>query len=100
MSEHLVALYILLGGAAVVTGVSAVPPLTEGGLALNSPAAEQATVASAEERSFCQANTPGLNCHCFSQVSGHILSADQPQIYGYQYANKSDLARSQASKSC
>jgi len=93
------ATYVLTGSAAVLTIVVSLPVLT--GVtpaAVSTTAAHRATLD--KEYAHCQAHEDGVDCACFSQKSGHILSFETPRVFGYAYGNKTDLARGQASEAC
>ena len=49
---------------------------------------------------YCQSNLDNVNCQCFGQTAGHILSQEKPQVRGMEYADKTRLARDQAMRSC
>lgn len=49
---------------------------------------------------FCASAMSGVDCGCFSQKAGEILSTNNERVMGYSYANPIDLAISQGRKGC
>lgn len=101
-SEQAVAIYILTSGAAIVAGASTLPPLTApGGASQPFQTVEEDTESNAaQELSYCRNDPEGANCLCFATVSGHIMAVEEHRIRGYQYADKTALARNQAKRTC
>ncbi|MGP6088013.1 hypothetical protein [Antarctobacter jejuensis] len=89
----------LLVIAGLVAGVQAFPPLTEGGLA-RSVHPVVASGAAADPAAYCRENLSGVNCACFAQKAGEVLSKPYDPIQGLSYADRWDLARGQAGDSC
>ncbi len=52
------------------------------------------------EYAYCQSDMDDVNCACFSNVAGYILSEKRPDFRGTQSMNTVDLARSQATEAC
>ncbi|WP_417208123.1 hypothetical protein [Antarctobacter sp.] len=86
--------------ALLVAGVSTLPPLTEGGLPRSGPPPYGAASAPADPEAFCRATLEGVNCACFAQKAGEVMSAPHKPVQGLAYANRWDLARAQAGESC
>ena len=53
-----------------------------------------------EARAFCQGQLDGVNCGCFADKASHIMQSRKPEVAGWSYEDKWELARSQASNSC
>ena len=92
------AIYVTLGVFALVALGFTVPPLTAPGGALDKSAEHQATVQ--EEQDHCEASLDGVNCECFANTSGYIQSQESNEIFGFDYMDREELARNQASRSC
>lgn len=100
-TEITVALVTILTGGAISAGVSTFAPLSTWEV----PTEKTQTVAvrsSAFEDSLamCRAQLSGVDCGCFAQKSSEILKSDAKRSMGWSYANKWELARMQATKSC
>ncbi len=53
-----------------------------------------------QEYSYCQTNMNDVNCSCFANVAGYVLSDKSPDFRGTVSMDKVELARYQASQSC
>ncbi len=100
-SEVSIALAVLFGGGLFIAGVSRVAPLT----AWESPVptrqiSEKHEAAKDGGYAHCRAELSGVDCECFSQKASQILQEDNQQIAGWTYADKWDLAKSQATAAC
>lgn len=100
-SDYRLLAFILIGGAAIVYGVFSFPALTSGGSGTSSiiSQAEFEAVFS-QELDYCTARPDDINCQCFANVSGTILADRTPRVFGAVYADKQELARGQAERSC
>lgn len=71
-----------------------------------SPSADAASVSDQElaltqqEHAFCRENLDDVNCACFARKAGHILAQPQPELFGYTYTDRSELARGRAKHTC
>lgn len=98
LGEHAIPVYLIAGAAvALAVGSTFTPVISRGG-AVAPSAFEMANAV--QEFSFCQSSLENVNCRCFSEISGHILSQDSPDFRGTVSMDKSQLARTQASQSC
>lgn len=52
------------------------------------------------ERDYCESEVDNVNCRCFGDVSGLILSDTSPRVPRAEYAEKRELARGQAADKC
>lgn len=84
----------------LVTGVSALPPLTQS----STPLENVSPFADAPDNSgpaqFCRANMADVNCACFAQKAQEVLSHPHDPVPGLVYADRWELARGQAGPSC
>ena len=100
-SETSIALAVFFGGALIVAGASLFPPLD----AWETPQAPAesdlpAGVADDGGYAYCRKALTGVNCTCFADKAVHILSRTERQLPGWTYADRWDLARSQARNAC
>ncbi len=84
-------------GAAVTIGFTFPPLTTSTGVAVTK-AETQAKMKKA--MAYWQSSLDSVNCRCFSQKAGQVLAHDSPQVFGFNYAEQSELARDQASGAC
>lgn len=91
---------ILSTVAVLVAGVSTLPPLTQGGLPRGGTPVVNAASAPADPAAFCRETLDGVNCACFAKKAGEVMSAPHDPVPGLAYADRWDLARSQAGDSC
>ncbi|WP_299409202.1 hypothetical protein [uncultured Roseobacter sp.] len=96
--ESAFSLYVAAGIACVVVVGFLFPPLTTRGPAVEADAAYQTHVIG--ELAYCRSNRSDVNCACFARKAGHIMSFEGPQVRGFVYADRSELARGQAGNSC
>lgn len=91
----------VFGGAAIVFGVFSFPALTSGGGG-NASVVSQAEFEAVfnQELTYCLEKPKDINCQCFANKSGTILADKSPRVFGAVYADKQELARSQAERSC
>ncbi|MFT6022326.1 MAG: hypothetical protein ACI9PY_000435 [Ascidiaceihabitans sp.] len=101
LKEFRMVLYLILGGSAVLYAVFSMPALTNGGTS-NSLGVSQAEFDTAvtQELAFCQNQPDDINCPCFANLSGTILTDKEPRVRGAIYADKLELARGQAAATC
>lgn len=85
----------------LVFGVSFFPPLTSGGNAAGS-GVSQAEYEEIEnqELAYCENSGYGVDCECFAEISGHILSQQNTRVPFTVYPDRTVLARHQASSEC
>lgn len=95
------ALVALLVLPAIIYLIFMMPPLTSGGGG-PLPGVSQAELEQAvnAEYAYCRASDTNVDCACFAQKSGVILSSNGPRVQGLVYAEKRDLARGQAEDGC
>jgi hypothetical protein len=96
--EYSAAIFAFIGVVLVLALGFSLPPLVarEGQFALRT---EDQNVAK-EELAYCRSNVSDVNCKCFARKSAQILVQDQPDVRGFVYADRLDLARGQASHTC
>lgn len=100
-SDYRLLICLVFGGAAIVYGVFSFPALTSGGSGSSSsitPAEFEAVFN--QEMDHCLERPDDMNCQCFANLSGTILADKTPRVFGAVYADKQELARSQAERSC
>ncbi len=96
--EKLISVIVISGvGSALVIGFSFPALTTSGGGRSNTVIVQEKLT---QERAHCEAFGDGADCACFAKTAGYILSHDQPEVYGFNYADRQDLARDQASSDC
>lgn len=84
----------------LVMGVQMFPPLTQGGLPRSGPPPVGAEAAPADPAAWCRSTLTGVNCACFAQKAAEVMSAPHAPVQGMVYADRWELARAQASRSC
>jgi hypothetical protein len=96
--EYKTSIYAVIVILFVLGVVFSFPPIIsrEGRL---TPKPKTQSIAS-DEQSFCRENLDDVNCSCFARKAAHILAQDQPKLHGFTYADRSLLARGQASTTC
>lgn len=96
--ENAIPVYLVVG-AAVALGIGSTftPVISRGGGLAHSETEIKNAV---QEYSYCQTSLTDVNCRCFSEISGHILSQDIPDFRGSVALDRSQLARTQASQTC
>lgn len=95
--------YVAIVGTLVMLayGVSLFPPLTSGATSAGSGVSQaeyEATVG--QELAYCESHAYDVDCACFAEVSGHILSQKQTRVPFAVYPDRTELARDQASGDC
>ena len=96
--ENFVSVMVIFGVAtALVVGFSFPALTTQSGSGTSQEIAEEVT---SKERSHCEAFNNGEDCACYAQTAGYILSHNEPQVQGFHYADRKDLARNQAASNC
>ncbi|MEO9819801.1 MAG: hypothetical protein ABJ370_02000 [Paracoccaceae bacterium] len=96
--EKLISVIVVFGvGTALVVGFSFPALTTRGGLGTSQDIVEEVV---GKERSHCQAFGDGADCACYAQTAGYIMSHEGPEVQGFQYADRKDLARNQAASDC
>jgi hypothetical protein len=107
---------VLAFSGAVVIGAQFLPPLTEPDAdlfpefrhydTLKGEGADlpriraPAPITPQEVSSYCANQLSGVDCGCFARAAGHVLDQQTPEAIGWSYADKWDLARSQAMEDC
>ncbi|MDJ0820928.1 MAG: hypothetical protein QNJ09_03830 [Paracoccaceae bacterium] len=92
---------VILTGGLIVFGVSFFPALTTGGSgSATSSFGPQYEAVFRAELDCCRENADDVNCRCFANISGIIQADTRPRVPGAVYADKQELARWQAAKSC
>ncbi|GGX58679.1 hypothetical protein GCM10007385_29330 [Tateyamaria omphalii] len=82
-------------------GVSLFPPLTSGATSVGSGVSqEEYEETVGQELAYCESNSYDVDCACFAQISGHILSQKESRVPFATYPDRTELARGQASKDC
>lgn len=100
-TEKRVAIGVLFAAGLIAFAVSWFPALTTGGgAAVVTVSAEEFQKIVTQEQDHCKDNLEGVNCACFGGVSGMIQADQAPRVPSARYANKQDLARSQAEDKC
>lgn len=85
--------------ACIVLAAHTIPPLTEPTVTeIETRATSRAAGFSPKE--YCASAMTGVDCGCFVQKAGEILSTDRERVLGYAYANPIDLAISQGQEGC
>ncbi|WP_299628303.1 hypothetical protein [uncultured Tateyamaria sp.] len=94
-------LYAVLVGGAIIGVVFSFPSLTTGGGTLSAGVSQaEFEAAFGQELAYCQAQPDAVDCRCFANISGLILADAEPRVPGARYADKEELARGQAARSC
>ena len=94
-------LCVISGGVVVMYGVFSVPALTSGSISMSFGGSQaELDTAISEELDYCRNQVNNFSCQCFSKLSGTILAHSEPRVHGVVYADKQQLARGQASRSC
>lgn len=95
-------LSVALVGGGIIYVIFMMPPLTNPDSALSSTGTSAAQVEAimVTERAFCERQPEAVDCRCFAKRAGAVLSHNQPQVPGATYANRQQLARGQAMRSC
>ncbi|WGW05739.1 hypothetical protein [Tropicibacter oceani] len=100
-SELTIALAVLFGGSLFVAGVSRVAPLTSWETPREiKESPELSGFGSDGGYGHCRAQLPGVDCACFSQKASQILAETNERALGWSYADRWDLARTQATAAC
>lgn len=96
--EYKTSIYAVITIVIVLAVVFSFPPIiSREGRVVPKP---ENQLAASDEQSFCRSNLDDVNCSCFARKAAHILVQDQPKIHGFTYADRSLLARGQASNTC
>lgn len=90
--------YVFVGSATVIGGISQLPALTEDTSSVEVGSTMQ--IVMSQERSFCETYGQGVDCQCFAEKSGQIITNENSRDHRYLYADQRDLARGQALNSC
>jgi hypothetical protein len=102
MTDVGLAIKIVLGGAVSVAVISLFPPLT----AWTPPqrtGPEQGVPRQVTQDNgfgFCRDTLPGADCACFARAAGEVLNGGALRAAGWDYADRWDLARAQATEEC
>lgn len=97
-SETGIAFGILLSAGALVAVVQLLPPLTSYEPPVNSKNRQGEYIV--DEYAWCDENMPGMDCGCFAARAREVMSEDSPRVQGWSYADKWQLALSQAGDNC
>ena len=99
--DYRISLFVILIVALVAYGIFLFPALTSGGNA-KSTGVNQARFDAVfnEEMNYCRSQSKDSNCRCFASISGNIMLQNTPRVPGAVYADKRELARGQAARSC
>jgi len=101
-SEVSIAVAVVFGGGVLVAGVQALPPLTS----WESPVTQKYGPVTdwldgaPSEFAYCQQRLPGIDCGCFADKAEQILRNNRPEVTGWSYANRMDLALNQTTNAC
>lgn len=99
--DYRIAIIVLIVGAAVTYGVFSTPSLmTTSAPSQSNVSQEEFNATVSRELAYCQGNTENINCRCFANKSGAILTETRPRIRNAVYADQTELARGQAANSC
>ena len=90
---YLIGLIVVALGAGTL-----VPPLTTSRDWFADETPELRSVRS--ERSFCDNNLSNVDCVCYANKAGHVLSYDGPRLPAASLMDRERLARSQAAAAC
>ncbi|MFK7877367.1 MAG: hypothetical protein AB8B71_16590 [Paracoccaceae bacterium] len=97
-------LYICLSFAAVIgallLGVSYVPALTVGYDGSDNSISAIRRAHTIEAHAYCSATRPDVDCNCFAEKAGQVMSQQTVRVRGAVYADPVDLARVQAGSAC
>ena len=98
--EHIASVGVLVASGLLLAAVQAVPPLTS--VSVPPPPPQQARVITAriDEAAYCRDQLTKVDCGCFTYRAGLVLNAGRTPLPGLSYADRWELALSQASKSC
>ena len=96
--EYATSIYVCTGVAVILAIVSTMPALTSGGERGNSSEVFRAKMTA--EHGYCEGNLTDVDCACFAEKSAHVLANEQPEARGFNYVQRTALARSQARDSC
>lgn len=97
-TETTAALVILLSAGTLVAAVQLLPPLTSYEPPVNQK--NRAGEFVVDEYAYCRANLPGMDCGCFAERAVQVMEEDSPKVQGWSYADKWDLALTQAGDTC
>ena len=99
-SEYVIPATVLIGSGSIVAAVFTMPALTQGGGTSYSNGSPAFRKAVEQELSYCSGAGLDVDCACFAQKSGHIMTHKRIQGGSHSYAHKKDLARGQAVDNC
>lgn len=101
LRDYRISLYVILGGLVVIYVVFSFPALTASGNKSSTGVSEaefERTVR--QEMAYCRQQPEDINCQCFANLSGQILTHRTNKVHGATYADRQDLARGQAARAC
>jgi len=99
-SEYLIPATVLLGGGSIVAAIFTLPALTQGGGANYKDGSTEFRELVQQELSYCSGTLRNVDCVCFAQKSGHIMTHKRIETGTYTFPLKKDLARGQAVGTC
>ncbi len=86
-------------GVAVILGIGStftpIVPRGEG-----QPAEAGFAEAAAQEYGYCARNLDDIDCGCFANRAGQVMTHNAPTIRGAETIDRTELARMQATDSC
>ena len=97
-SELMISTYLLAGVASAVAVGFSFPPIDHGGIYGSNRAQVEEVVQ--KEQGHCDAVLDGVNCLCYANRAAYVMSHERTEVFGYNYVNKNDLARTQAEADC
>ncbi|WP_299602139.1 hypothetical protein [uncultured Tateyamaria sp.] len=95
--------YLAIIGTVVLLlfGISFFPPLTSGGNSAGSGVSQaEYEEITGQELAYCENSAYDVDCECFAEISGHILSQQETKVPFAVYPDRTALARGQASGEC
>ncbi len=100
--DYRISLAVIAVVAGILLMVLQVPALTTGGGGGRSSSVNQEEFDRTVGREYahCRANGKDVDCVCFANTSGRILTGGTPRVPGAHYADQTQLARDQADDRC
>lgn len=84
----------------IVFAAHSIPPLTQPTVVEFERNPSEGRAAAFNPSDFCASAMTGVDCGCFAQKAGEILSNNKKRVVGYAYANPIELAISQGQEGC
>ncbi|MBS0126133.1 hypothetical protein [Thetidibacter halocola] len=102
MTDAGLAIKIVLGGAVAVAVISLFPPLTAWTPPERTGPGRDAPQQVVQDNGlgYCRETLPDADCACFARTAGEVLNGGAPRAAGWEYADRWDLARAQATEEC